>query len=57
MIVYSLKKSQNGSLNFEKATIFNDYSNFVNIFLSKSITEWPKYIYINNLLINLVDDK
>ena len=34
----------------------NKYTNFVNVFLSKSVVKFSKYIKINNHAIELLDD-
>ena len=56
-IVYHSEKVLIISFIFKKVTIYNKYSDFVNIFSFNSIIEFLKYTSLNDYSIDLVDDK
>ena len=56
--MYLSKKAQIAYLKMNKAFIkvLSKYANFIDIFSQKLVTEFSKYISINNYAIELVND-
>ncbi len=56
--IHLLTKAQIAYLKVDEALIkiFSKYADFANIFLPKLVRELPKYISINDYIIELVDD-
>lgn len=55
--IYLVQKAQIAALDTKKVIVPLKYSDYANIFLEAFAAKLPKYIGINNHLINLVDDK
>lgn len=53
--IYPFREAQIALLT--STEIFAEYSNFLDIFFSNFAVELPKYIRMNNHLINLLEDK
>lgn len=56
-LVYSSRKAPIASLKIEKVIVLRKYLDFIDVFSSNSATELPKYIGINNHLIDLKEGK
>ena len=56
--VYPLEKTQIAHLKPDKVFIkvFNKYANFIDVFSSKLVTKFSKYIGINDYAIKLIND-